>query len=369
MATTTINSEAVATNIHKAVIDNIFTEILHVPGFGCTEGFTDETNAAYVRILQQIPGGARARTLGATVNGLAKNNSAALQPTSQEFELPLTQKFDRMYDILDSSQDMIKVVNLMESTGKIIAGELAREINCATLACQLVAACNAIANTAVTGQVASTVNTAVNGAYLAATLSAGGYLDDGDSANYIDSFPSDAREILGRSSYVVGLLKSQNVIAGGSNYAQEMLARGVVSPYSAHTGKQYKGEVNGTPVFLVPSIIWTKALDWCSINTNGVVTDALDQSTYTFAGVDALYVAAMGTARGICISNYTKTIDCPDGAGYRVQPEYRFGVVQQFAKAAQVIADANWTNPASYTNANSYRWLVFGTAPSSRTNG
>ena len=199
-----------------------------------------------------------------------------------------------------------------EATTKAVAGLVARNINASTLAHQIAAVVNQeVAESGSTNNVAL----ASAGAYKDALLDANGKLDDGDAENGIDIFPIDGRQIFVKSAARTGLFKQGNIIVGGSNYAQEMLARGTISPNTYKQDKlEYVGEIDSVPVCVVAKPVWDLAEDYLGLNRG------------TLGIVEAVACAGIATGRALAFNNSVKIIDCPRGQGRTAQYKYRWGV-------------------------------------------
>ena len=217
-------------------------------------------------------------------------------------------------DQIDFPTVMDEMVELpvAEATTKAVAGLVARNINASTIAHQLASVINQeVAEANSTNYVAL----ASAGAYKDALLDANGKLDDGDAENGIDILPVDGRQIFAKSGTRTGLFKQGNVIVGGSNYAQEMLARGTISPDTYKQEKlEYVGEIDSVPVCVVSKPVWDLAEDYLGLNRG------------TLDIVDALVVAGIATGRALAFNNSVKMIDCPRGQGKTAQYKYRWGI-------------------------------------------
>ena len=82
-----INQQSVDIITAKRLMENYFVNIIHMPGKGVTEGFTDDVSAPFVRVVRQKLPGILPRQLGATANGGNFNSTAAKQPQSEEFDI------------------------------------------------------------------------------------------------------------------------------------------------------------------------------------------------------------------------------------------------------------------------------------------
>ena len=55
-------------------------------------------------------------------------------------------------------------------------------------------------------------------------------LDEGDAAHHIQTFPFEERQAFITSKMRRNLMQNGQIILGGSNFAQSMLAKGALSP-------------------------------------------------------------------------------------------------------------------------------------------
>ena len=275
-------------------------------------------------------------------NGGNFNSAASFVASSTEYELPLLYVYDGNFDIPEVQADMLPL-NIVEEEGRNIAGEVATQINASTIAAQLSATLNADVTRA-SKYVIKLPATATEHSSRDALLDAMGLLENGDVANGVQSFPTDEREILARPEFYTSLFKSNNIIAGGSNFAQEMLARGAISPDTyVDNGASYKGEFMDAPLYVASKAVWSAAEAWLNAGSAAVSAGALN-------GVQAIVCAASGTARGVAMPETFKQIPCPVGAGIRIQPLVRWGVECWLPDSVAVVAGNGFTNPASASN-------------------
>lgn len=341
MASNQINSQSVQILLAKKYRQNYFQSILHRPGKGVTEEFSDDTSAGYIRVVRALPHGVTGRKLGAGTNGGNFNSTASFVASSTEYELPLLYVYDGNFDIPEVQQDMLPL-NIVEEEGRNISGEVATQINASTIATQMVATLNADV-TRTSKYVIKLPATVTATSARDALLDAMGLLENGDSANGIQSFPTDEREIVARPEFYVSLFKGDNIIVGGSNYAQEMLARGAISPDTyVDNGTSYKGEFMDTPLYVASRAVWSAAEAWINAGDKALTAGAL-------GGVQAIVCAAMGTARGVAMPETFKQIPCPIGAGLRIQPLVRWGVECWLPDSVAVVAGNGFTSPATST--------------------
>ena len=306
-----LDGQALRRVTSKALKENIFQDILAVPEKGVTEKFSEDVNASEIRIIRQVVPSIAARQLGATVNGGYFNSATPLMPQSVEYGIKLLYTIDDQIDYPTNMDDMVEV-SVAEATNRSVAGVVARNINASTLAHQL----TAVINAQVGGGTPNFVTMASATAAKEALIDANVKLDEGDSANGIDAFPTDGRQAFIRPALRGTLMASGQVIVGGSNYAQEMLKKGVIDPetYERDTLNGYIGEIDGVPVCMVAPVVWTLAESYMQLSAGDL--DAI-------VGV---VVAGLATGRALAFNHAVKIIDCPRGHGKTAQYLYRWGI-------------------------------------------
>jgi len=346
-------------------MENIVQDILLRDGYGVTEKFSTDTDAFEVRIVRQQALDLDARKFGATFNGGFFNSLTEVQPTSEEYGIRLDHIIDRNIDIPSNMQDMFPL-DIVGATTKRVGQAVARNVNASTMAEQLRVALNY--NAAVALRAANTINDAKfktasasfasNGVtfdYSAALdtgtivehdtgtsnwqttyLTASALLDNGDERHGVDIYPVDMRVAVWRPEIRAELLKTGQIIIGGSNFAQEMIAAGKVSPGGAPRENigGYFGDIDATPQHIASKPLWNLAEKYLQL-TPGDLDD-----------VYGMIVSSLGTGRALAFNNTVKTIDSPNGQGMRIQPKYRWGVDTFFPKSVVLIVEDGFTNPA-----------------------
>lgn len=318
-----LNGQALRRYTSKNIMENIFQNILALPEKGVTERYSEDTDASEIRIVRQTVPAISARRLGAGVNGGYFNSNNPLMPQSVEYGLKILYMIDDAIDFPTVMDEMVELP-VAEATTKAVAGLVARNINASTIAHQIAA----VVNASVAGQTTNTVICASAGAYKDGLLDANGKLDDGDADNGIDIFPVDGRQGFLKSGTRTGLFKSGNIIVGGSNYAQEMLARGAISPNTYKQDKlEYVGEIDGVPMCVVSKAVWTLAEEYVGLDYGKL--DA----------VAGFISAGIGTGRALAFNNSVKIIDSPAGQGKRAQYKYRWGIEVFYQKSVALLIE------------------------------
>lgn len=329
-----LDGQALRRYTSKNIMENIFQNILALPEKGVTERYSEDTDASEIRIIRQVAPDIKARRLGAAINGGYFNSNEALIPQSVEYGLKILYMIDDSIDFPTVMDEMVELP-VAEATTKAVAGIVARNINASTLAHQIAAVVNA------EHAAAGSTNFVVDaGNYKDALIDANGKLDDGDEANGIDIFPVDGRQGFLRSATRTGLFKSGNILVGGSNYAQEMLARGAISPNTYKQDKlEYVGEIDGVPMCVVSKPVWDLAEEYLNLDAGKLST------------VEAVVCAGIATGRALAFNSSVKIIDSPKGQGKRAQYKYRWGVEVFYAKGiVPVLAQGSNLNTISEDN-------------------
>lgn len=323
-----INQQSVDILTGPRFLESYFAGIIHMPGKGVNEGFSDDTSAATVRVVRQNLPGFEPRRIGATVNGGNFNGEDAGEPSSTEYDLLLTDLYDRNMDIAEVTTDMFSLP-VVEQTADNIAGEVNTAVNASTTAEQIKGWANNAVSDDGKAQKVELPATIGETSYRDAVLSAGAILDDGDEDVGVQTYPTEAREIIARPTFCAKLLTAKNIVVGG-DLSVALLERGVISEgtYKGN-GSMYVGEIDNTPVYKAPSIIWNKAAEELVYTGTNARSGNLKNTATAKAQIDkieALVVSGIGTLRGIATGNRIKSIPSPRGAGIRLQPKFRWGV-------------------------------------------
>jgi hypothetical protein len=363
--TTQINSQSVNVILAKKLQVNYWAGQLYLPDYGVNEGFSTDTNAATIRVVRQIAPGIKGRRIGATTNGAAFNSANAIYPTSEEYNLDITDYYDGNIDIPEVSEDMFSL-SVVEAEGDAMGGEFATFVNAMTIAEQVATVLNAYSVSNTSANIVTFPQNATTTQYRDGLLTALGHLDNGDSGIGVQTFPAKARQIIVRPSFKTGLFQANNILLGGSNLAQELLAKGRISENTyTSNGDLFIGEFMQVPVCVAPDTIWTAAWTALCINNAGTVNTANNITNVTAAAtelakINALVVSSVGTLRGIAMGNRIKQVDAQNGAGIRLQPKMRMGVKCISAKSVVPVVSYGFTaaNIIAYTNATVYTKLV-----------
>jgi hypothetical protein len=356
-----IDGQAVRRVLAPVIMENIVQDIILRDGYGVTEKFSTDTDAFEIRVVRQRALDLDARKFGATFNGGFFNSLTEIQPTSQEYGIRLDHIIDRNVDIPSNMQDMFPL-DVVGATTQRVGQAVARNVNASTMAEQLRVSLNyngavALRSTGAINDAAFKTATAAfssNGTYdydaaldtpsfvahddettdwITTYLTASAKLDNGDERNGVDIFPVDMRVAVWRPEVRAELLKTGQVIIGGSNFAQQMIAAGKVSPDGRPRENMggYFGDIDATPQHIASKAIWNLAEKYLQLSTG-----ALDE-------IYGMIVSSLGTGRALAFNNTIKTIDSPNGQGMRIQPKYRWGIETWFPKSVILIVSDDFT--------------------------
>lgn len=317
-----VNNNAVQVVASKNALKNVVQDILHRDGKGCTDDYSDQVNAATIRVVRETLPGGKARKYGASVNGGNFNNEAPKESNSVEYDIDVLFTYDGVVDVATIAEDLVPI-NILEAKTAGIGKELARCVNATTVAEQI----KEVVNAKVAGKATNTVALAATPDYIGTLIWANGTLDNGDQDIGADYFPRDFRQTFMTSAYRTALTQKGQVIIGGSNYAQEMLARGVLDPNKVEVEKDLSvfGEVDGVPCTVITKAIMDLACEYL-----GLAAGKLDiiQAWTCYGGA---------TLRALAFYHGIKSIPSPNGQGIRLQPLYRWGVKTISQKSVAMI--------------------------------
>lgn len=318
-----VDGQALARQLSPVVLVNVVQSLYHTPGRGVSQNVVVDTNAIEVRVIREKPLTQKARSIGETTDGGFFSSQTAEQPTSDEYGVRVNLVYDTPIDIPSNMQDMIPI-DLANATMRNYVQAVAKNINASTIATQLGQNLNALAvqEIASTGTGSSVQVTIGTDNILDKFQDAQAFLDDGDSANGVDTYPMSSRIALWRSDARRAFYTDATGVFSINNWkAQDMLKVGAVSPESfPNTEKNgFFGEIDQCYNYFVASAVWTLAEDYMKQAGSPVAGGFLDT-------VKGYVCASMGTLRGIAINSTMKIIDSPSGQGIRLQPKQRWGV-------------------------------------------
>lgn len=333
-----VNDTALHVSVSNNIIEALVQNSLYLDGIGITQITTNDMGAGAVRVPKLVVASGNFRTLGATTNGGWFDTTDIVAKGLDEELVELLYVYDTCEDVpvTQASLSLGGAANVM-NRAKMIGKKIARGMNAGTLATQIVANLNAViaASGTETGYI-FTYTAGTAGSAYKKFVEACSSLDDGDTYN--DYFPIEGRLAIIRTDFELELKTvTTNVFIGGSNFAQEMLAKGGLSPdvQLPENINGWRGFVNGVPTFMAAKKVWDEAEDWiCVASTHTAVSSGYLDNV---VGVVCSHIA---TLRGHAIPQSTKVIDSPNGQGVRIQPLSNFGVKCVFPKGVKLIAKA-----------------------------
>jgi hypothetical protein len=330
-----INGIAAKRILVNEVLQNIYQGEIESENRGVSQKFTTDVSGAQIRILRVLPLTQQARELGSGLNG--ENFSGGVeQPRTEQYGLDVITVIDTPVDIPNVNQDMLPI-DLMEKVTKEISNLINLNTNAMTIAGKIHKTFTDVANANVIYfDPTSQDPTALQTAFLLANAK----LDDGDLTHGVAMFPMDDRVAVIQTSYRAKLLTKGVLVLGGSNYAQEMLAAGVLSP-GAKTNKLengYVGDFDGVPVHIVSSLIWRTTEKYL-----GLPVGELNS-------VIGYFSSGLANVRGIAYNENMKIIDSPQGPGVRLQPLFRMGFKSLYTKGNVFIFEGKEQDVSITTN-------------------
>jgi len=332
------------TALHVAVADQILEALvqnsLYLDGMGITQVTTSNMGAGAVRVPKLVVAGGNFRQLGATTNGGWFDTTTIVAKGLDEVIVELLYVYNTVEDVpMNQSALAIGGASNVFNRAKMIGKKIAKGMNGGTLATQIVANLNAVidASGTETGYIFTYTPATAGDAYKY-FVSACASLDDGDTYN--DYFPIEGRLALIRTEFETTLKTiTTNVFIGGSNFAQEMLAKGILSPDAGVPDNMngWRGFINGIPTFVASAAVWNEAEDWiCVASTHAAVSPGY------LANITGLICSHIATLRGHAYPESIKVIDSPNGQGVRIQPESNFGVKVAYAKGIKLLSKATF---------------------------
>ena len=295
---------------------------------GITEKFSNDTSAAQIRVLRVKPLSQAARSLGSTING-ANMQTTMEEPESVEYGIDLLCTLDKPIVIAEHAVDMLPV-DILGTEMKNWNNLLNRNINAFTLAFQI----KSVFDDA-TGNV--TTYTSGTDKLIDKVIAANALLDDGDPENDIDVFPTESRIIQLQASKRPALFNSTTGVLsiGGSNYAQQILAKGSISPDAkpAKIENGYIGDIDGVPCHIVASTLYRLAEAYLGLPAHELDT------------ILAVISSDYANARAVAINKEVKIVDAIYGQGVVLQPKVRWGGKAFYSKGNSLVVSSAYANP------------------------
>lgn len=332
-----INGIAAKRILVNETLQNIFQGEIESEKRGVTQRFTTDVSGAQIRVVRVLPLTQLARELGSGLNG-ENFNTLVEQPRTEQYGLDVITVIDAPVDIPNVNQDMLPI-DLMEKVTKEISNLINLNTNAMTIAGKYHKTFTDTANANVIYyNPADTDEKALQNAFLLANSA----LDDGDLDNGVSMFPMDDRVAVIQTAYRAKLLAKGVLVLGGSNYAQEMLAAGQLSPGAKPNKLEngYVGDFDGVPVHIVSSLVWRTAEKYLGLPAGEL------------AKVIGYFSSGLANVRGIAYNENMKIIDSPQGPGVRLQPLFRMGFKSFYTKGnVWLIEGTSYTSPLATVGA------------------
>lgn len=301
-------------------------------GRGVTQRFSNDTSGAQIRITQLMPFNLEGRELGASLNGENFNGNSPLQGQTNGLGVDVITVIDDNIDLPQVTMDMLPVDLLGQYTYNIQMA-VNKNINAMTIGGKIVASFN---DAVVGGQEIITLDPTQEAEAMKHDLILGNtQLSNGAPEVGLDYFPDNDRCYVFRTNFVPALYKTGAIIVGGSNSAQDILAKGGVSVGATpKLDNGYLGEFMGVPVHMAGDSVWNLAAKYV-----GVPAWKLDK---VYGYVSSGYANVRALAQG----NTMKIIDSPNGQGVRLQPLFRMGFKSLYPQGNVFFVDTSFENPA-----------------------
>lgn len=335
-----IDGSAVHVALSSAIAETIYIKRIFRDGQSVTGKYTTspERNGAVRVILNTpLPFSSRTASYGGRPgtpgnNGLINVNPPQL-PASDEFMVYLNQLNDQMMIFPDLAKEYIPL-DVMATKIAQYADRVSMDRDASTLA-EILAyniwrALNGGENLVNQGDL-----TAEN-AYATLINNLQAKLDNGDHVRGAFTFPTDGRTIIGRPSFINGIMnRNSGVIMLGGDLAQEMLRDYDLNANIGdknYVGTGYKGYAMGFHFQSAPDYIWTLAEAYL-----GLAKGAL-------ANVNAIAVSYDANAMADGIDLGVKLVDATNTRGILAQPLNIWG--HESFRKSYIIGNASLTNDA-----------------------
>lgn len=352
----TIDGVNYAIEMSKTLADNVFVKLRTRVGLGVTGRYVENgANKGFVLINRVKRAGGKPRTMqsgglssnaGTTGNNGLMNAKPAAQVATDQYSMPLFHKFDERYYIPRTAARNLPV-DLANQTVLNVSGEIQEYIDSSTIATYAAAACRYGSGLTTPNSNMVKIGTGTK-KYYTAVKDALKVLAKGDIANGIAAYTPSA--IIARYDFALDLLSDEGVLAGGSNFAQTMIAKGSLSPEEAYMqyGEGTMGMINGVPVIAVPDYVFVDlAAEWLADNGN-VKNDAAANLAF-LTSVQAFVVSDIATSRGIA-DNYLRVEQSTEANKTNVLPDWQWGVEALYGSGIVPIVNATTiTNPYDAT--------------------
>lgn len=326
-----INGRSVDVLITEKVLPFVIQGDCEKDGKGVFQGYSqNELAAAYVRIPKPTYIQPYIRALGSNVNGGSFSN---FQMTIQndEYQLPVTAVSD--VPIIIALNDLSMVPQLkIENWAGLFAQNVVVAKNGMCLGTKFYKSFYQDKDNAYI----ETFDPATQGSIKPALDRCEDDLNEGIPSLGIDSFPDEGRKI----TFVTGITPYMRelgaFIVGGSNYAQEMLKSGAVSPNDSinFTKDGFRGIYGTVEMNLISPLKVLFADSYLGF----------PKGTLVACGLSMVESTSYANQFGL-VDNGVKAVPAQAGQGTVLQPNYRMGAVTLFSQGNAFIMKAGYVNP------------------------
>lgn len=347
----TIDGVNYAIEMSKTLADNVFVKLRTRVGLGVTGKYVENGADKGVVLINRVKrAGGKPRTMqsgglatnaGTTGNGGLMNAKPAAQVATDQYAMPLFHKYDERFYIPRTAARNLPV-DLANATVFNVSGEIQESIDSSTIATYAAAACRYGAGLTTQNSNMVTIGSTTK-KYFNAVKDALKILAQGDIKNGIAAYTASA--VIARYDFALDLLSDEGVLAGGSNFAQTMIAKGTLSPEEAFMqyGEGTMGMVVGLPVIAVPDYVFIDlAAEWLADNGN-IKNDAAANLAF-LDSVQAFVVSDIATSRGIA-DNYLRVEQSTEANKTNVLPDWQWGVEALYGSGIVPIVKGSITNP------------------------
>lgn len=334
-----INGVQAKLTFAKAVLEAVYQGLVEKDGKGVSGKFVTEAEAngsAQVFVNKLKPHYDKGRQHGAAKNGGAFNNTGYMSRT-ETVGIEILELFDAPIIVPRATQDRIPL--------DLAAGEIANYVKGINTALNGSSwAAKWLATFGVTSDKRNVVEISASDVSNKLVLSkiqlANSLLDEGDYENDIDSFDMDTRCMTFKMAYRPTLLQAGVLVAGGANYAYDIVRSGAVDPTSKRNlDDGLWGEVDGVEVHGISNLSLRYAAWYC-----GMPEKEFIDGTY-LVGWDS---SAYANARGFSTVEQIKIIDAHGGQGIEIQPITKLGAICWYPKGnVALVSDDDYDPIAS----------------------
>lgn len=329
----TINGNVARRILANEVLRGVAQETLETNGQGVTQRFSNDTSGAQIRITQFMPFNQMARELGASLNGENFDGRTALQAHTNGLGVDVITVINQNIDIPQVTMDMLPV-DILGNVMKNYEMDVNNNINAMTIGGKFVASANAVADGKDSFEYITRASADGN-AWRFAFMQMDARLNEGDKENGLAFFPAEDRCYVVKSDIIPYLFNGGILSLGGANHAYEMLAMGGISPNAKQDIRRgYAGDILGKPVYMFVPLIADMAAKYAGV------------PVWAFDDIYAYESSGFANVRAIAQEDQVKIIDSPDGAGIRLQPNFRMGFKALYPKGNVFLVETGYTNPA-----------------------